>query len=72
MRTKRHLSQKNRILNSLKRGDYMTSLKALRLFGCLNLKGRIFEIRELGYPVETSWIKRDGKIYAKYQIKGWL
>ena len=52
------MSQNDRILKYLqthKRG--ITQLKALEKFGCLRLSGRIFELREQGYPILTTIIE---------------
>ena len=77
-------SQKKQIRAYLETGGKLTFLKALDLFGCANLKGRIFEIREeydteycfqeiFGEPrqeIKTEMIKtRSGKRIAEYSLK---
>jgi len=50
-------SQTEKILKYLKRGGTLTSLKALRMFGCLRLAARIYDIREMGHNV-VAWLAR--------------
>lgn len=63
-------SQKTQILNWMKDGNSITSLEALKKFGCLRLSGRIFEIRhDLKIPVLAESFKtKSGKIVAKYSL----
>lgn len=61
-------SQSARILAWLKRGRKLTSLKALKLFNCLNLKARIFELRQ-DYKVEKKMVKTESNKYvAEYYL----
>lgn len=51
-------SQNEMILNYMqthKRG--ITQLKALERFGCLRLSGRIHDLREEGWPIQTNIIE---------------
>ena len=73
-------SQKKQIRAYLETGGKLTFLKALDLFGCANLKGRIHEIRhdywrEWGdskgqvKEIKTEMIKtRSGKRIAEYSL----
>lgn len=45
------MSQNTEILSYLKTGATLTPLKALKEFGCLRLSGRIYNLREAGWPV---------------------
>jgi hypothetical protein len=56
-------SQNEEILKHLKTGKAITSLSALKLFNCLRLSGRIYDLRKAGYniiskPVTTITKKR--------------
>lgn len=48
-------SQCKLILAHLLAGHTLTPLEALRLFGCLRLGGRIFDLRKLGHAIEMEW-----------------
>lgn len=68
-------SQCDRILDHLESGKTLTALVALDLFDCLNLKGRIWDLRNIiryGHPnIEKRWLAlRNGKRVAQYFIKG--
>ncbi|WP_104932268.1 helix-turn-helix domain-containing protein [Vitreoscilla sp. C1] len=56
------------ILAYMQQGHALTSLDALRLFGCLRLAARIADIKALGYPVHTRKIKVGGKTVAQYSL----
>jgi len=67
------VSQGKMILNHLREGKTLTSLEALHKFGCLNLKGRIWELRQQvakeGYQIDTNWITTNtGKRIAEYKL----
>jgi hypothetical protein len=63
------MTQTQQILTHLKDGKTITPLEALQLYGCLRLGARIFNIRELGYDVNTK-IKAVGqhKHVAEYSL----
>lgn len=46
-------SQRDQILAYLKDGHELTPLDALVRFKCLRLSGRILELRQAGYDIET-------------------
>lgn len=61
-------SQCKQIIKYLLSGHTITSLEALRKFDCLNLKGRIFDIRQK-YSVKTEMIlTKSKKRIARYSI----
>lgn len=63
-------TQNRRILAHLQNGGTVTSLTALYDFGCLRLSGRIFELREAGYPVEDKWVETpSGKRVKMYFLR---
>jgi hypothetical protein len=60
-------SQKSALLSHLIKYGWITPIKALEKYGCFRLAARIFELREVGHPIETQLIHtKDGKKYAKY------
>lgn len=64
-----HISQAKAIIAYLRQGYGITSLEAVCLFNCLNLKGRIYEARRDGWGIRTTMIKtRMGKRIAQYTL----
>lgn len=66
-------SQCDAILCFLKRGNTLTQLEALDLFGCLRLASRIKDLRNRGHVIETiteTVYNRDGEPcrVARYRL----
>ena len=49
-------SQRAQIADYLNRGNFITSIMALNLFGCARLASRIDELRQSGMQIETHWM----------------
>lgn len=49
-------TQCEHILRDLKRGWKITQAKAYEKYGVLRLSGRIYDLREQGYPIKTETI----------------
>ncbi len=64
------LTQKEMILQHLKKGKGITSLSALQLFGCFRLSDRIFVLRKEGNDISTNYITKGGKTFAEYTLEG--
>lgn len=66
------MSQAEQIKNYLKAGNTLTALEALEKFGCLNLKGRIWDIRQTldkDWVIESPLIETSsGKHVARYRM----
>ena len=62
------ISQNKQIKAYLLNGGKLTQLKALRMFGCLRLSGRIWELRESGLNIHTDMIRVGKKMVAEYSI----
>ena len=66
------ISQNQKILHYLKtHKSGITPLDALKLCGCFRLSARIFDLKEAGHNIYTSWeeeITEEGthKRYARY------
>lgn len=58
------------ILEHLKTFNSITPLEALELYQCMRLSGRIKELRNQGYLIETDVVRNNGKWFAKYVWKG--
>ena len=67
------MAQTTEILNHMLTGGRITSLEAIKLWGCTRLSGRIFDIEQMGYKVERRMIEvptRNGKTkVAEYWIE---
>ena len=63
-------SQNARIIEWLERGFSITSLEALKRFGCMRLASRIHDIRERGYEINTRKVKTEsGKYVTEYSLR---
>ncbi len=62
-------SQTQSILQYMTQGHSITPIDALNRFGCFRLGARMYDIKKLGYEVETIMISHNGKKYACYQLK---
>lgn len=63
-------TQTEQILEYLQKGNSITPLEALNLFGCLRLGARIWDIKnKLGIPVNSKMVKLgNGKSVAEYSL----
>jgi hypothetical protein len=62
-------SQNQAILSHLKTGKSITQLEALDMFGCMRLSGRIFDLKNNGWPIVCEKIRLDsGKFVGKYSL----
>ena len=64
-------SQNAKILAYLQEGNKLTALNALKLFGCMRLGSRIFDLRERGHNITKEMITLvNGKRVAEYSYNG--
>lgn len=66
-------SQTKQIRSYLEAGNSITGLEAIRMFGCLRLSARIYDLRDKGMDIRTTIEtkkKRNGKFrrYARYWL----
>ena len=62
-------SQNNKIAEHLHKGLTITSLEALKLFGCMRLASRIHDLRERGENIIVERINLpNGKSVAQYKL----
>lgn len=63
-------SQTNQILEYMRAGNSITPLDALRLFGCMRLGARIYDLKQDGHVINTLIVKDDlsGARYARYSL----
>ena len=63
-------SQERKILNYMLRGNHITGIEALDLFGCFRLPARIADIRKRGFTVNSQTIAlKNGKRVKDYWIE---
>jgi hypothetical protein len=62
------MTQTQQILKHLEKGNKLTSLEALSLFGCFRLAARVQELRDVGHEVKSQLIKIKGKRIAEYWL----
>lgn len=65
------MSHSTEILKYMENGGRITALDALAKFGCMNLKGRIWDIKtKLHINADRVWVKLpNGKLIMEYYIK---
>jgi len=63
-----NMTQKLQILKHLERGNKLTAIDALKLFGCFRLAARVQDLREVGHQVKSRLINVNGKRVAEYWI----
>lgn len=63
-------SQSKQILDYLQAGNALTPLEAMRKFNCLRLGARIYDLRQLGYQINSRLItdEHTKKRYAIYSL----
>lgn len=66
------LTQRDQILEHLLRGESLTPITALELFGCFALSQRVGELKRMGHDIETVPVANGRKRYASYRLRGQL
>jgi hypothetical protein len=64
-----HKTQNDKILKHLLAGKRIDPIKALRLFGCFRLSGRIYDLKQDKWPVERDLVYKGGRRYAEYRLE---
>lgn len=60
-------SQCDKILRYMQNGHTITPLEALRKFGCFRLGARVYNLKQRGYRVQSSWVTEvSGKRFKSY------
>jgi len=62
------LSIVDKLHDHLLNGNCITSIEALKKWGCFRLSARINELRNIGIPIVTETIRKNGKSFANYYI----
>lgn len=61
-------SAAGKILAYLQTGGRFTKVEGWTLFKCLNVGGRVSDLRNTGYKIEHDWVLRGGKKVAEYYL----
>ena len=62
-------SQCKMIKDWLEKGNTLTALEALDMFGCFRLASRIHDLRDRGINITMTYVQGlNGKRYAQYSI----
>lgn len=67
---KKKKTQKEQVLNHLKKNGSITTMVAFNRYSITRLSARIWELRHDGYEITTENETRKGKTYARYRMKG--
>ena len=62
------MTQTQQILKHLEKGNKLTALEALQLFGCFRLAARVQELRGVGRDIKSQLVKINGKRIAEYWL----
>lgn len=62
-------NQTQSILEYLKKGNSLTPLDSLHIFGCFRLGARIFDIKKMGFNIKTEMVIEGKKHFAKYSLE---
>lgn len=61
-------SQCDFVLEHLKRGNNITPLEALNMFGAFRLSAIIYDLKKAGHDIKTELIQNNGKHFARYSL----
>ncbi len=62
-------SQEQLILSALQSGRKLTPIDALNDFGCMRLGGRVWDLKQKGYDIQTEdFLTPSGKRVARYWL----
>ena len=69
------VSQNNKILHHLQDKGTITSMEAIQEYGITRLSGRIFDLKEQGYPIAKTMVNVKNRFgeecrVAKYMLVG--
>ena len=63
-------TQRQNILNHLRKRKTITPMEALNLFGSFRLAARIRELRQQGHNIKTHLVRNKDEAYANYIYLG--
>lgn len=66
------MSQKERILNHLKRYGSITSWESFEIYGATRLSAIIYNLKKDGYEFNEEWIKRKNRFGEQVEFKKYI
>ena len=63
-------TQCKRILEYLQKGNSLTPLEALKMFDCMRLGARVYDLKSQGHNIVTEMVSENGKRFACYRLMG--
>lgn len=63
------LSQNEKILRWLQKGNSITQKTAVNMFACYRLSARIANLKAQGYKITTEMETKNGSTYARYRLE---
>lgn len=64
------MTQAQEILAHMQAGKSITPLEALRLYGCMRLGARVWELKADGWKIKTTMVGKGKKHFASYRLAG--
>ena len=63
-------AQSKQILEYLQKGNSLTPLEALKMFDCMRLGARVYDLKRQGHEIVTEMVKdeKSGKKHASYRL----
>jgi len=62
------MSQKDRVINHIRRYGSITPMQAFKQYGITCLAERVRDARDSGHKIATEWVKKGKTRYAKYRL----
>ena len=63
------MSQSEQIISALKSGRTITPIEALNEFGCFRLSARVYDLKEMGWPIHCDNREvESGKYVGHYSL----
>jgi len=62
------MSQKQQVLNHIKKHGSITPMQAFSRYQITCLAERIRDLRDSGHKIASEYVKRKGKRFAKYRL----
>lgn len=66
------MTQTDTLAAALRRGESITTLEAMARFDICRLSERIRELEAMGFDIDHQRVKRNGRTYTRYSLRGQL
>lgn len=60
-------TQNKQLMQYLDRGGVLTTMNIMRMFDIASPTRRISDLRAIGYKIEATFVKKDGKRFAEWR-----